>query len=117
MLEINAKLTNDLEVVNDWLIDNKLSLHLGKTESILFGSRPKLKSDSCLHIICNSTNIKSTDSVKYLGATIDQHMSCESIATNIIQKANATLKFLYRKRFFKYAYKETFSYVPYTMPL
>ena len=28
----------ELETVGDWLIDNKLSLHLGKTESILFGS-------------------------------------------------------------------------------
>ena len=26
-----------------WLVDNKLSLHLGKTESILFGSKRKLR--------------------------------------------------------------------------
>ena len=25
-----------------WLIDNKLSLHVGKTESLLFGSRRRL---------------------------------------------------------------------------
>ena len=50
-LEINTKLTNDLELVSNWLIDNKLYLHIGKTESILFSSRPKLKSDSCLDII------------------------------------------------------------------
>ena len=28
----------DLMIVSEWLIDNKLSLHLGKTEPILFGS-------------------------------------------------------------------------------
>jgi len=40
---ITYALSKDLEPVSHWLVDNKLSLHLGKTESILFGSKPKLK--------------------------------------------------------------------------
>ena len=40
---IETVLQNELEIVSEWLVDNKLSLHLGKTESILFGSRPRLK--------------------------------------------------------------------------
>ena len=43
---IESVLQNELEIVSEWLVDNKLSLHLGKTESILFGSRPRLKSQS-----------------------------------------------------------------------
>ena len=35
-------LSNELKSCRQWLIDNKLSLHLGKTEAILFGSRMKL---------------------------------------------------------------------------
>ena len=35
---IEILLQKELEVVSEWLVDNKLSLHLGKTESILFGS-------------------------------------------------------------------------------
>ena len=27
---------------SDWLVDNKLSLHIGKTECIIFGSKSKL---------------------------------------------------------------------------
>ena len=38
---IETVLQNELEIVSEWLVDNKLSLHLGKTESILFGSRPR----------------------------------------------------------------------------
>ena len=38
---IEQTLSRELESVRDWLIDNKLSLHLGKTESILFGSNKK----------------------------------------------------------------------------
>ena len=41
---IETVLHNELEIVSEWLVINKLSLHLGKTESILFGSRPRLKS-------------------------------------------------------------------------
>ena len=33
---IETVLQNELEIVSEWLVDNKLSLHLGKTESILF---------------------------------------------------------------------------------
>lgn len=41
--EIARKLSSELESCQQWLIDNKLSLHLGKTEVILFGSNRKLK--------------------------------------------------------------------------
>ena len=43
---IESVLQKELAVVSEWLIDNKLSLHLGKTESILFGCRPRLRSKS-----------------------------------------------------------------------
>ena len=92
---------NDMSgVVNNklLLIDNKLSLHLGKTESILFGSKIKLKSESNLNISCRGTDIEPKERVKYLGATLEQCLSGESMVKSIIQKANARLKFLYRKQ-------------------
>jgi len=95
---VEQQLSKDLQSVSEWLIDNKLSLHLGKTESILFCSKPKLKSNPSLNISCNNTSIQSTASVKYLGATLDQTLSCEGMVMNVIKKANSRLKFLYRKR-------------------
>ena len=56
---IETVLQNELENVSEWLVDNKLSLHLGKTESILFGSRPRLKSQSVLSITCKSAVIEA----------------------------------------------------------
>lgn len=35
--EIEHTLSNESESVREWLIDDKLSMHFGKTESILFG--------------------------------------------------------------------------------
>ena len=36
---IEDTLNSNLSSLCDWLVDNKLSIHLGKTESILFGTR------------------------------------------------------------------------------
>ena len=86
-----------METVSKWLITNKLSLHLGKTESIVFASKKKLKKVSKMKIVCNNVDIESKSSVKYLGATLDQDMSGKSMGQSVIKKVNAGLKFLYRK--------------------
>ena len=97
---IETILENELGTVSDWLIDNKLSLHLGKTESILFGSKQKLKATSNLNMECKGTVIEPREKVKYLGAVLEQTLTVESIANSVLQKANARLKFLYRKQKF-----------------
>ena len=46
----SQKLSNVMESCSNWLVDNKLSLHLGKTECILFGPRRKLRSITNFHV-------------------------------------------------------------------
>ena len=94
---ISEKLGKELETCSEWLIDNKLSLHLGKTECILFGPKRKLKSVSEFKIKCNSHVIKSQTSIKYLGIDLDQNLSGETTANSIIKKINSRLRFMYRK--------------------
>jgi hypothetical protein len=79
------------------LESNKLSLHLGKTESILFGSKRKLKKVSKLNVACNGVQLEPKPSVKFLGAVLDQSMSGKTMGTSIVKKVNSGLKFLYRK--------------------
>ena len=69
---VENDLQKDLQIVSEWLIDNKLSMHLGKTESILFGSKSRLRSRSNLNIECKGNKIEPKDKVKYLGAVLDQ---------------------------------------------
>ena len=57
----------ELKSCSNWLIDNKLSLHLGKTECILFGSKMKLCKNKVVNINCDGNIIQSTSSIKYLG--------------------------------------------------
>ena len=93
-------LQTDLQIVSEWLIDNKLSLHLGKTESILFGSKSRLILRSNLNIECKGSKIEPKDIFKYLRAILDQTLSRESMVNSILQRANARLKFLYQKQKF-----------------
>ena len=95
--EIEERLTLEMDKISKWLDCNKLSLHLGKTESILFASKKILKRVSSLEIVCNDVKIEPKTNVKYLGAVIDQDMSGKTMCTSVIKKVNAGLKFLYRK--------------------
>ena len=94
---ISETLSKELESCRQWLIDNKLSLHLGKTESILFGSKRKLRKVNDFNVTCNGKNIDRSSSVKYLGLPLDQCLSGVSIVQNILSKSNSRLKFLYRQ--------------------
>ena len=94
---ISKKLGKVLESCSSWLVDNKLSLHLGKTECMLFGPKRKLSKVENFSIICNEHVIKATHQVKYLGLFIDDKLSGESIVSSIVQKVNNRLKFLYRQ--------------------
>ena len=90
------ELSMDLSSCNNWLINNKLSLHVGKTELILFGSHRKLKKASDFHISYNGHTINPVPSIKYLGVTLDQHLSGEVMVDSLVKKAIGRLKFLYR---------------------
>ena len=94
--QIASKLSKVLESCSEWLVDNKLSLHLGKTECILFGSKRKFKKIKEFKAKCNDHVIEHTTSVKYLGLNIDNLLSGDLIAKNILSKVNARLKFMYR---------------------
>ena len=95
---ISQKLGLQLESCSKWLVDNKLSLHLGKTECMLFGPPRKLHQYQDFSINCNGTKIKAVQRVKYLGLQIDNMLSGENIVMSIIEKVNARLKFLYRHK-------------------
>ena len=93
---IAETLSQELKSCQMWLVDNKLSLHLGKTESILFGTKRKLALVNEFKVNCNNVEIKSVDNVQYLGIKLDNNLAGESIVLNIIEKSSNRLKFLYR---------------------
>ena len=97
---ISDKLSQTLDNCAEWLIDNKLSLHLGKTESILFGPKQKLKHVVDFSIKCNGHTVDSSEKVKYLGVYIDKFLIGEFIVESIVKKVNDRLRFLYKQGMF-----------------
>ena len=94
---ISQVLGSEIENCSKWLIDNKLSLHLGKTESVMFGSKRKLNKVKDFIVQCNGNAIKSQKSVKYLGVQLDNDLSGASIVNDIVKKVNGRIKFMYRQ--------------------
>ena len=61
---IEKDLEKQMSEISKWLQANRLSLHLGKTESILFSSVCKLKKASKMKISYNNIDIEAKSSVK-----------------------------------------------------
>ena len=101
--EINSVLSREMESVHKWLVENRLSLHLGKTESIVFGTKRKLNKVNNLDVKCKGNTIVPQEKIKYLGVTFEQDLSGNTMATSVLSKVTRCLKMLYRKaNFFDY---------------
>ena len=61
------------------------------TKSILFGTKHKLRNAKSLNIVYNGIEIKQHAKVKYLGCILDESLSGESMALNVINKMNSRL--------------------------
>ena len=74
--------------LRNWLIANKLSLNVTKTEFMLIGSPQMIKSTSCSqpNILIENKRIQQVNQSKSLGITIDQHLSWKPNTENICKK-------------------------------
>ena len=71
---IGDRLSAELSKCRDWLIDNRLSLHMGKTECILFGTGHRLGRVQDFRVTCAGTVVSQVSLVKYLGVKLDDHL-------------------------------------------
>ena len=93
---ISCHLSEQLSSCRRWLIDNKLSLHVGKTESIIFGSNKRLKRVDGFEVTCERTVVKKVANVRYLGIQLDGCLDGRLHAESVITKCAGRLSFLYR---------------------
>ena len=93
---IADRLSSELTRCKQWLVDNKLSLHVGKTESLLFGKKTGLKKVKEFRVLCEGTAVKRVSHVKYLGVHLDENMSGSLHAMHVLKTCASRLAFLYR---------------------
>ena len=86
--DIENAVNSDLQNLRNWLIANRLSLNVTKTEFMLIGSPQMIKSNSCSqpNILIENKRIQQVDQSKSLGITIDQHLSWKPNTENICKK-------------------------------
>ena len=86
----------EFSLLCEWFIDNKLSIHFGqdKTKSVLFSKTRGLKENN---ISFAGHYIKQQETVENLGCQLYSKLSAEAMASKVLKKINAKLKFLYRQ--------------------
>ena len=82
---VQAAANSDLENLRKWLIANKLSLNVAKTEFMLIGSKSMIKKISYPqpNVFINNKQIKRVYECKTLGLTIDQYLILKLFAKKI----------------------------------
>ena len=95
-LAIADRLSHELSCCREWLIDNRLSLHVGKTECILFGTSRRLNRVGDFQITCNGDVVSQVTSVKYLGVKLDQHFKFSDHINEVVKKCVGRISFLFR---------------------
>ncbi len=98
--EVQAILQADFNILEDWLLNNKLLLNKNKSVTMTFGTNPKLKSISgSLTISCNDgTHLQKVNKFKYLGVWMDPTLSFNMHIDTIVHKVNCRINMLYRSR-------------------
>ena len=94
---LSTFLTGQLESCSRWLVDNKLSLHVDKCESIIFGSYRKKTEREGFQVKCYGKVVPRVSCVKYLGTLLDENLTGDDQASEVIKKVSSWLAFLYRK--------------------
>ena len=104
---LETAVNSDLEKLRKWLIANKLSLNVAKTEFMLIGSKQMIKniSNLQLNVKIENESIKQVYESKTLGVTIDQHLSWKTNTENICKKITSGISALRRLK--EFADKQT----------
>ena len=91
---IEQQLNRIFSNICDCFVDNKLSIYFGedKTKSFLFAPLNKCKKIRKLNISYVSLKITQYSEVTYLGCILDESLSGESMALNVVSKISLLKK-------------------------
>ena len=95
--DIGNKLSNELANVNDWLLDNSLFQHQGKTECVLFGTDSRLSSAN-FSVSINGFNLNRVGEYKYLVVVMDECLTWKAHAKYLLSKVGKRIGMLGRTR-------------------
>ena len=85
---IKEELTKNFFNIYDWFVENKLNIHFGEdeTKSILFLTKNRKRKIGTLYIQYGDLKRKQYSKVTYLGCELDESLSGEAMALEVINK-------------------------------
>ena len=98
--KLQSNINKDLKGLFNWLLANKISLNVAKTELIYFKKPLSPSPPSNLKIKLNGTQIFPTDSIKYLGIHLDNTLSGLSHCSQLIPKLRRSIGMLAKARYY-----------------
>ena len=91
---ISSRLNAIMACVNQWLLDNGLSLNAAKSKCMLIHSRRKRP--SALNIALNGSIIEQVETFKLLGVIIDHHLHWRPHIDSIVKSASRNVHLMRR---------------------
>ena len=97
---LEAEMNDEIRKLNCWLIANKLSLNIAKTEFMLIGSRQRLQTQNNQHVEIQVEGkiIKQVEETKSLGVYIDNNLSWKKHVDETSKKVSCGIGALKRLR-------------------
>ena len=99
-IDLEKGLNTESRSLNQWLISNKLSLNVAKTECMVIGSNQRLHSfsDEQINIEIDAKLITKVKEAKSLGVIIDEHLSWSNHIDALSKKISSAIGALKRVR-------------------
>ena len=79
--QLNSKIDEEITTDNNWMIANKLTLHIAKSSVILINSNNKNRNNFKAQAYVLPSKLMSVETAKYLGMTLDNRLSFDNILT------------------------------------
>ena len=97
LVELESIVNYNLKMVSDWLMVNKVSLNIDKTNFIIFHPPQKVKGH-IVKLIISNREIMQERFIKYLGLLIDSHLSWKYHILHISKKIKRCIGILSKIR-------------------
>lgn len=95
---IKQSMNDDLQLLYDWTVANKLTLNPGKTKCTLFSSKGKRKHMSYPEIYLANTRLEFVEKYEYLVFVLDNCLTFEAHLSRTMQRINSKAVILYKVR-------------------
>ena len=91
--DLTQRVNNDLKVIDQWLISNRLSLNIAKTKFMIFTHNINLPN---VNLEIRDIPLERVTSIEFLGLTVDDNLKFQQHVNKVCSKLSRALGILYR---------------------